>query len=148
MARYTLSDDISSLKGIGSRRREQLEAAGIETIGDLLSYYPVKYKDRRHLVRAMDAGTEKDSLTCGRLIKVQLRPLSGGRSITECTLRDDSCVFYAVFFCDFCSFCRVFERYNRVIVCICYAFAPVCKGSVDDLFGGCFCCVLFLKADF
>lgn len=98
MARYTLSDDISLLKGIGSRRREQLEAAGIETIGDLLSYYPVKYKDRRHLVRAMDAGTEKDSLTCGRLIKVQLRPLSGGRSITECTLRDDSCVFYAVFF--------------------------------------------------
>ena len=95
---YSLNDDISSLKGIGSRRREQLSAAGIETLGDLLSYYPVKYKDRRNLVRAMDAGTEKDSLTCGRLIKVQLRPLSGGRSITECTLRDDSCVFYAVFF--------------------------------------------------
>ncbi|MBR4090128.1 MAG: ATP-dependent DNA helicase RecG [Mogibacterium sp.] len=95
---YSLNDDISSLKGIGSRRREQLSAAGIETLGDLLSYYPVKYKDRRNLVRAMDAGMEKDSLTCGRLIKVQLRPLSGGRSITECTLRDDSCVFYAVFF--------------------------------------------------
>ena len=98
MIKYTLSDDISSLKGIGSKRKEQLTAAGIETIGDLLSYYPYKYKDRRHLVRAMDAGTEKDSLTCGRLIKVQLRPLSGGRSITECTLKDDSCVFYAVFF--------------------------------------------------
>ena len=98
MIKYTLSDDISSLKGIGSKLKEQLTAAGIETIGDLLSYYPFKYKDRRHLVRAMDAGTEKDSLTCGRLIKVQLRPLSGGRSITECTLKDDSCVFYAVFF--------------------------------------------------
>ena len=98
MVKYALSDDISTIKGIGSKRKEQLTAAGIETIGDLLSYYPVKYKDRRHLVRAMDAGTEKDSLTCGRLIKVQLRPLSGGRSITECTLRDDSCVFYAVFF--------------------------------------------------
>ena len=98
MIKYTLSDDISSIKGIGSKRKEQLTAAGIETIGDLLSYYPYKYKDRRHLVRAMDAGTEKDSLTCGRLIKVQLRPLSGGRSITECTLKDDSCVFYAVFF--------------------------------------------------
>ena len=78
MIKYTLSDDL--------KRKEQLTAAGIETIGDLLSYYPFKYKDRRHLVRAMDAGTEKDSLTCGRLIKVQLRPLSGGRSITECTL--------------------------------------------------------------
>ena len=98
MIKYALGDDISSIKGIGSKRKEQLEAAGIETIGDLLSYYPVKYKDRRHLVRAMDAGTEKDSLICGKLIKVQLRPLSGGRSITECTLRDDSCVFYAVFF--------------------------------------------------
>lgn len=98
MIKYALSDDISSLKGIGSKKKEQLAAAGIESIGDLLSYYPVKYKDRRHLVRAMDAGTEKDSLTCGRLIKVQLRPLSGGRSITECTLKDDSCVFYAVFF--------------------------------------------------
>ena len=98
MIKYSLSDDISSIKGIGSKKKEQLSAAGIETIGDLLSYYPVKYKDRRHLVRAMDAGTEKESLTCGRLIKVQLRPLSGGRSMTECTLRDESCVFYAVFF--------------------------------------------------
>ena len=98
MKKYSLSDDISVLKGIGSKKKEQLNAAGLETIGDLLSYYPVKYKDRRHLVRAMDAGTDKDSLTCGRLIKVQLRPLSGRRSLTECTLKDDSCVFYAVFF--------------------------------------------------
>ncbi len=98
MSKYALIDDISSIKGIGSKKKEQLSAAGIETIGDLLSYYPVKYKDRRHLVRAMDADTDKDSLVCGRLIKVQLRPLSGGRSMTECTLRDESCVFYAVFF--------------------------------------------------
>ena len=95
---HGFNDDICSIKGIGAKKKEQLAAAGIETIGDLLSYYPVKYKDRRSLVRAMDAGTDRDSLVCGRLIKVQLRPLSGGRSITECTLRDDSCIFYAVFF--------------------------------------------------
>ena len=46
MIRYALSDDITSLKGIGSKKKEQLTAAGIETIGDLLSYYPVKYKSR------------------------------------------------------------------------------------------------------
>ena len=95
---HGFNDDISSIKGIGSKKKEQLAAAGIETVGDLLCYYPVKYKDRRSLVRAMDASPDKDSLTCGKLIKVQLRPLSGGRSMTECTLRDDSCVFYAVFF--------------------------------------------------
>ena len=98
MASYNLNDDVSLIKGIGSKKKEQLEAAGIDTVADLLDYYPVRYKDRRFKVRAMDAGTEKDSLVCGRLIKVQLRPLSGRRSMTECTLRDDSCVFYAVFF--------------------------------------------------
>ena len=69
MIRYALGDDVSSIKGIGSRKKEQLASAGIETIGDLLSYYPVKYKDRRNLVRAMDAASDKDSLVCGRLIK-------------------------------------------------------------------------------
>ena len=96
--KHSFNDDICSIKGIGAKKKEQLAAAGIETIGDLLSYYPVKYKDRRSVLRAMDAGTEKDSLVSGRLIKVQLRHLSGGRSITECTLRDESCVFYAIFF--------------------------------------------------
>ena len=95
---HVFNDDICSIKGIGAKKKEQLSAAGIETIGDLLSYYPVKYKDRRSVVRAMDAPDDKDSLTSGRLIKAQLRPLSGGRSITECTLRDESCVFFAVFF--------------------------------------------------
>ena len=95
---HVLNDDVCSIRGIGAKKKEQLAAAGIETIEDLLSYYPVKYKDRRFAVRAMDAGTDRDSLTTGRLIRTQLRPLSGGRSITECTLRDDSCVFYAVFF--------------------------------------------------
>ena len=91
-------DDISHIKGIGARKKEQLEAAGISTVQDLLDYYPVKYKDRRRVVPAMEAGTEKDSLVCGRLIKVQLRPLRGRRSMVECTLRDDSCIFHAVFF--------------------------------------------------
>ena len=95
---HGFNDDICSIKGIGAKKKEQLSAAGIETVGDLLSYYPVKYKDRRSVVRAMDAVTDRDSLTSGRLIKAQLRNLPGGRSITECTLRDDSCVFYAVFF--------------------------------------------------
>ncbi|MBR0307361.1 MAG: ATP-dependent DNA helicase RecG [Mogibacterium sp.] len=93
-----LFDDVSLIKGIGEKKKEQLEAAGIASIGDLLDYFPVKYKDRRSLMRAMDAGLDKDSLVGGRLIKVTLRPLSGRRSLTECTLRDDSCVFHAIFF--------------------------------------------------
>ena len=93
-----LSDDISALKGIGAKKKEQLEAAGIETVGDLLDFYPLRYKDRRKTVRAMDAPFDKDSLVSGVLTKIQLRPLSGRRSMVECTFRDESCVFHAVFF--------------------------------------------------
>ena len=91
-------DDISLIRGIGAKKKDQLEAAGINTVQDLLDYYPVKYKDRRQVIDAMDAGTEKDSLVSGRLIKVTLRPLSGRRSMVECTLRDQSCIYHAVFF--------------------------------------------------
>ena len=94
----TYDDDISVLSGIGAKKKEQLVSAGISTIGDLLDYCPVKYKDRRNVVRAVDAGTEKDSLVCGKLIKVQLRPLAGRPSMVECTLKDESCIFHAVFF--------------------------------------------------
>ena len=93
-----LNDDISKLKGVGAKKKEQLEAAGIGTVQDLLDYYPIRYKDRRNVVRAMDATTEKDSLVTGKLTKLTLRPLAGRRSMVECTLRDDSCVFHAVFF--------------------------------------------------
>ena len=91
-------DDISLIKGIGSKKKDQLEAAGISSVQDLLDYYPVKYKDRRRVINAMDAGTEKDSLVSGKLIKVTLRTLSGRRSMVECTLRDTSCIYHAVFF--------------------------------------------------
>lgn len=92
------TEDISSIKGIGDKKKEQLASAGMNTTGDLLDHFPVKYKDRRNLTRAIDAGTQKDSLVSGKLIKVTLRPVSGRRTMVECTLRDSSCVFYAVFF--------------------------------------------------
>ena len=78
-----LNDDISKLKGVGAKKREQLEAAGIGTVQDLLDYYPIRYKDRRNIVRAMDASLDKDSLVTGKLIKIQLRPLAGRRSMVE-----------------------------------------------------------------
>ena len=91
-------DDVTNIKGIGSRKQQTLEAMGITTVGSLLSYFPVRYKDRRSLIPASRAGEDRDTLVCGELIRVQIRPLSGHRSIVECTLRDDSCVFSAAFF--------------------------------------------------
>ncbi len=93
-----LRGDVSQIKGIGGKKKQTLSSLGISTVDDLLAYYPVKYKDRRHLVRAMDASDDRDTLVCGELTRISIRPLSGHRSLVECTLRDDSCVFSAAFF--------------------------------------------------
>lgn len=38
---------VTDIKGIGEKRREQLNDAGIYSVFDLLNFYPVKYDDRR-----------------------------------------------------------------------------------------------------
>ncbi|MTD40188.1 ATP-dependent DNA helicase RecG [Erwinia sp. CPCC 100877] len=40
-----LSDDISLLSGVGPKRAENLKELGIQTIEDLLTYYPFRYED-------------------------------------------------------------------------------------------------------
>lgn len=40
-----LSDDIGILTGVGPKRAENLKELGIQTIEDLLSYYPFRYED-------------------------------------------------------------------------------------------------------
>ena len=57
-----------------------------------------EYKDRRNLIPAARAGEDRDSLVCGKLTRMQIRPLSGHRTLVECILKDDSAVFSAAFF--------------------------------------------------
>ncbi|MCL2493853.1 MAG: DEAD/DEAH box helicase, partial [Clostridiales bacterium] len=45
---------LESLSGVGPRKAEALRLLGIETIADLLRYYPRRYEDRRRLVRIAD----------------------------------------------------------------------------------------------
>lgn len=96
--RLELTDSVTEIKGIGGKKKQLLASLGIETIEQLLSHFPVKYKDRRNIIPAIDAGTDKDTLVCGELTKLRMRPISGGRSIVECIFEDDSCVFGAAFF--------------------------------------------------
>lgn len=96
--RLPLNADVSSIKGIGGKKKQILSSIGINTIDDLLADYPVRYKDRRDLTPAARVQEDRDSLVCGELIRMSIRPLSGHRTLVECTLRDESTVFSAVFF--------------------------------------------------
>ena len=96
--KISVHEDVSKIRGIGSKKKQILSSMGINTVEDLLSFFPVKYKDRRNLIPAARAGEDRDSLVCGKLIRIQIRPLSGHRTIVECILKDNSAVFNAAFF--------------------------------------------------
>lgn len=94
----SIRDDVSQINGVGSKKKDRLNSIGIHTVEDMLNYIPVSYKDHRFVVPAIKAAMTKETLVCGTLLKIQQRNSTGRRSVTECTLRDDSGVFHAVFF--------------------------------------------------
>jgi ATP-dependent DNA helicase RecG len=63
------------LKGIGEGRARVLREAGIETVRDLLYYFPLRYEDRRHPARIADLGRSIDVpvLIRGRVVSAQAR---------------------------------------------------------------------------
>ena len=50
----SLSQDVSTLPGVGPKTAEKLAAAGLETIEDLLYFFPRKFEDRSQRVNVRD----------------------------------------------------------------------------------------------
>ena len=67
-----LSDNISCLVGVGQKRAEALKKLNIQTIGDLLGFYPRRYEDRRNVMTIMQAPTDTDVLVSGRVVAMRL----------------------------------------------------------------------------
>jgi len=71
----TLDTPIQFLKGVGDGRARLLRDAGIETARDLLSFFPIRYEDRRHPTRVADLGRSLDTpvLLRGRVTSANAR---------------------------------------------------------------------------
>lgn len=96
--KIVLSSDVSNIRGVGQKKKQVLASMGISSVRDLLEYYPYKYRDRRSVYPSAKAAEDRDVLVEGVLIKASARSISGHRSLVECTLKDGSGTFYAVFF--------------------------------------------------
>ena len=93
-----LSDSVTKIKGVGSKKQQILESMGIVDVYDLLEHYPFRYQNRIERVPFMDVQEDKDVLIGGSLVNKRLRSIGGGRTMLECSLRDESGVFHAIFF--------------------------------------------------
>ncbi len=90
MGDITLDTEVRFVKGVGPRRAEQLSALGVETVEDLLTYYPRRFGLRR---QAQPMGTlrgdEQTATVAGEVVHTGYKPF-GRRPYFECTLRDET----------------------------------------------------------
>lgn len=86
-----LATSIQFLKGVGPKRAEQLEAAGLCTVEDVLYHLPFRYEDRRQRKKIAAAVLGQEESFIGELILLQNRFVPRRRmQMLSATLRDDS----------------------------------------------------------
>lgn len=94
-----LKDEITTLKGIGPKKGQLLSEHGIDTIEDLIEWFPRRYEDRRRDTSIGDVKQGKDYLVCGKVIS---RRQSGNpynkRSPLSLLVSDETGMIEIVFF--------------------------------------------------
>lgn len=94
-----LSSDIGSLKGVGPKKRKALQELGINSIYDLLSYYPRTYMDHTQLNRLADITGGQQVNVCGRIIGSTDRALyNTPKSLFTVTIDDGTAVLKVAWF--------------------------------------------------
>ncbi|MDD6816177.1 MAG: ATP-dependent DNA helicase RecG [Firmicutes bacterium] len=63
-----LKDSVSKVKGVGPKKKELLSHLHIETVEDLLGFFPRKYEDRSQVTSIMEAPFDRDVLICGKVV--------------------------------------------------------------------------------
>lgn len=94
-----LYSPVTALQGIGPARAKQLAALGIETVYDLIAYFPRTYEDRTRLVQIRDL--EVDHPACFEAMVIQAPRTSHirkGLSLTKLTVADETAKLNLVFF--------------------------------------------------
>ncbi len=71
-----LDGSVKFLKGIGEKRVEQLAAVGVNTIRDLLYYFPRRYLDRSHITPIKNLRSNTEATVVGR---IESRGIKAGR---------------------------------------------------------------------
>ncbi len=97
--RNLFSVPVTDIKGVGEKRKEQLNKSGIYSVYDLLNFYPVKYDDRRAF-STIDKLCENQTICVTGWLKGSIRTYRKSRkfSISSGNIADETgvlpCVWY------------------------------------------------------
>ena len=94
-----LNTPVQYVKGVGERRAEVLEKAGIQTASDLLRYKPFRYEDRTSFCPIAEIRPESSTLIRGRVVTLGGRTTHRKRMrIFELLVSDDTATLPVKFF--------------------------------------------------
>lgn len=89
---------VDRLNGVGPHRRKALAEVGVESVFDLLTYYPRRYVDRTAQAPISEAAVGSEITVVAEVHAVSSRRLRGGRRLVSVDVADATGVLSAVFF--------------------------------------------------
>ncbi len=89
---------VERLHGVGERRRAALAEMGIDSVLDLLSWFPRRYVDRTRRVDLAELAVGETAAVYGEVVRVRARRTRQGRSMVEVTVGDGASALDVVFF--------------------------------------------------
>jgi ATP-dependent DNA helicase RecG len=84
-----LTTSVLELPGIGRSRAELFARLGVETLGDLLFFLPLRYEDRSRVVTLVEAARRGEGLVAGQVLRHEHFPF-GGKRVLKITIADES----------------------------------------------------------
>ena len=115
-AHMNFSTPIENIKYIGEKQTKKLKRIKINTLGDLLFYFPEHYEDFSHIVKIQDLRLNESAVIKGKIIEVnESRSFKKKMSILTLLLVDDSASVEVVFFNQ--SFLKqTFQKGEEIII--------------------------------
>src|SRR3954464_5681473 len=89
---------VGSLEGVGDKRREALHVLGVDSLADLVTFYPRRWIDRTSEARVRDLVPGEEALVLVTVRSVTKRQTRNRRSMVTATVGDGSGRLSVVFF--------------------------------------------------
>lgn len=89
---------VTLLKGVGEKKAKGLSKAQIETVYDLLTYYPRRYLDRTKEARIADMVDDQEAMALVTVVNSSSRRIRGGRTMVNITVTDGDSKLELTFF--------------------------------------------------